>query len=51
LERARTANRDAVKVITKFIDSDPHEIDRRTKVAWEAGVVVVVVQSLARERR
>ena len=51
LERTRAANRDAVKVITRFIDSDPGEIERRASAAGATGAVVIVVQSLAREHR
>lgn len=51
LERTRTANRDAVKVITRYIDSDPQEVERRATAAGATGAVVVVVQSLASERR
>ena len=51
LERARNANRDAVKVITRYIDSDPGEIERQASSAGETGAVVIVVQSLAREHR
>jgi hypothetical protein len=51
LERARTAGRDAVKVITQFIDSDPGEIERRVTAAGATGAVVVVVRSMAREAR
>ena len=49
LERARTASRDAVKVIIRYIDSEPQEIDRRVTAAGATGVVVVMVQSLATE--
>ena len=51
LERTRNASRDAVKVITRYIDSDPGEIERQASSAGAAGAVAVVVKSLAREHR
>lgn len=51
LERARNANRDAVKVITRYIDSDPQEVARRATAAGATGAVVIVIQSLAGERQ
>jgi hypothetical protein len=50
LERARTAKKDAVKVVIQFTDSDPAEIEKQVADAAATGATVVLIRSLGRER-